>query len=375
VPSRLAPFLACLVAAAAVAPPAPAQDPAADPKNLLLRLGDVPPGYQVGDDSGCGMTLSDEGAPRELARLQAEHPQENCGIQLERVWVTEDGPTGPPRVESYAFVFATAKGANAAFEVRHRLAAYMLGLRPRKLHEVAPLRPVGEAAAAYETDDALGVTGIPGRPGVAFLWRSGRVLSVVFGVGTVRQEAAMVLAEVQQRRIEQPTTLRPSENDDREVPLGDPRLRGRVYWLGRRFDPSGRLPAIALSDVFGGARPGWLLNIEYRKGVTLSLWTPRAWRRFAGSQLGQRSLEQPCGHSRGMRVPRGRAVVVAGYERRRGRCDGRPRDLFVAHVHLRDVVVAVNVPWCFLCFEAGRSGPYDSLAGIRAVVRGLRPHT
>jgi hypothetical protein len=365
--------VAVVLACAAMVAPASAQDPAADPQNLVLRLSDLPRGYLVGDDSGCGMTLSDESAPPELVQIQAQHPQRNCGIEFERRWEPTAGTTGPPYVDSETFVFETTLGAEAAYGVAQSLAAYVLGLERESLHQVAPLRTVGDAAAVYETDDAL-VNGLGGRPGAIAEWRTGRVASIVFVAGTASQDVLLQLADVQQQRITAPTQLRPHENDDREVPLENPRLGIPVYWLGRRFDPPGALPALRLQDSFGPvgrhAGPGWRADIDYHGGVHLGLWRPRAWDRFARTRLGRLVLHQPCARTRRLRVAGGRAVIVAGHSTRR--CSGRRHDLFVAHVHLRGVVVSVNLPVCLMCFERGRAAdPYNSLAGMRAVVRGV----
>ena len=367
--------LACVAMVALGDAPATAQDPAADPQNLVLRLSDLPPGYSVGDDSGCGMTLSDESAPPELVQIQAQHPQRNCAIEFERRWRPTTGPTGPPYVESEAMVFETTAGSEAAFGVAQSLAAYVLGLERESLHQVAPLRTIGDTAAVYETDDAL-VNGLGGRPGVIAVWRTGRVGSIVFVAGKASQQAMLQLADVQQRRVTTPTSLRPSENDDREVVLGNPELGLPVYWLGRRFDPPGAPPALRLQNSFAPAGrhdgPGWRADIDYHGGVHLGLWHPRAWDRFARTRLGRLVLRQPCGRTRRLHVAGGRAVIVAGHSTHRARCSGRRHDLFVAHVHLRGVVVSVNLPVCLMCFERGRAGdPYDSLRGMRAVVRGL----
>jgi hypothetical protein len=367
--------VAVVLACAAMVAPATAQDPAADPQDLVLRLSDLPRGYSVGDDSGCGMTLSDESAPPELVQIQAQHPQRNCGIEFERRWVPTAGPAGPRHVENVAMVFESTLGAEAAFGVAQSLAAYVLGLERESLHQVVPLRTVGDAAAVYETDDAL-VNGLGGRPGVIAVWRTARVVSIVFVAGTASQDVLLRLAELQQRRITAPTQLRPPENDDREVALENPRLGIPVYWLGRRFDPPGALPALRLQDSFGPVGrhdgPGWRADIDYRGGVHLGLWRPHAWDRFTRTRLGRLVLRQPCGRTRRLRVAGGRGAIVAGHSTQRDRCSGRPHDLFVAHVHLRGVVVSVNLPLCLMCFERGRAAdPYNSLRGMRAVVRGL----
>ena len=44
----------------------------------------------------------------------------------------------------------------------------------------------------------------------------------------------------------------------------------------------------------------------------------------------------------------------------------------LAHVRLRSVVVTINVPICFFCI-ADRGNPYNSVAGMKAAIRALRP--
>jgi hypothetical protein len=70
-------------------------------------------------------------------------------------------------------------------------------------------------------------------------------------------------------------------------------------------------------------------------------------------------------------VPEGRAVIYAGYERPPASCGTARPDRFLAHVFFDDMVVSVNAVGCWRCREDG--GPYDSMAGMRAIVRALRP--
>jgi hypothetical protein len=364
---RLPALFACALASALGT-----ADANADPRDLTLRLADVGTGYLVGDDSGCGMTLSDEGAPRSLVRLQQQHPQRNCSTEFEQLWAAAE-PPGPRLVESFVFEFETTAGAEAGFSLAADLAAYSFGVGRRSLDPVRPPAPLGDATAMFETDDVL-IDGLRRRPGLVVVWRSGTVVALLLA-GRATPAAAFSLAAAQQARIAAPTPLRDSELDDREVPLDNPRLGVPVHWLGRRFEPGGRLPPLTLLDSFGPfsriGGPGWRADIQYRRGLTLGLWRPRAWARLRRSRLGRLVMGQPCVAKRRLRVPGGRAVVYAGHENRRESCSGSSRDVFVAHVRLRDVVVSVNVPLCFLCVDA--SGPYNSRAGMRAVVRGLRP--
>ena len=57
-----------------------------------------------------------------------------------------------------------------------------------------------------------------------------------------------------------------------------------------------------------------------------------------------------------------------------GECPTETFDRFMAPVYLGDTVVAVNAPLGF--YGAGRhvdQDPYDTLEGMEAVVKGLRP--
>ena len=387
-PGRVAPrrwplALAVIVAAAIL--PAAAGQAAGGPRDLTLRLSDLAPGYLVGDDSGCGLGLTGEGAPRELLRLE-RHRHRGCIMEFERLWAPPGEASGPPLVESAAFRFSGEAGAVAGFASARALVAHVLGVRRGSLGPLSVSASIGDAVAAFRTNDAL-VEGRPHQPGVAVLWRAGRVLSLVFagGRGGVEgEQAAIRLALLQHARIRSPTSLRPRDNDDREVPLDNPRLGIEIHWLGRRFQPAGRLPALVLADSFGplgrGDGPGWLAELDYEArgrgaGVKLGLWTPSAFARFERSRLGRLVRAHHCARSEQLELPAGRAVIYAGYSDPPKRCRARAPDRYLAHVFLDGLVVSVNVPICFLCVDddPDNPDPYDTLAGMRTVVKGLRP--
>ena len=383
-PLRRWPLALVVIVAAAILPAAPVQAAGA-PRDLTLRLLDLAPGYLVGDDSGCGLGLTGEGAPRELLRLERHRPR-GCIMEFERLWAPPGEPSGPPLVESAAFRFSREAGAVAGFASARALLAHVLGVRRGSLGPLSLHASIGDAVAAYRTNDAL-VEGRPRRPGVAVLWRAGRVLSLVFAGGrggADGEQAAVRLALLQQARIRSPSALRPGDNDDREVPLDNPRLGTEVHWLGRRFQPAGRLPALVLADSFGplgpGEGPGWLAELDYDArgrgaGVKLGIWTPSDFARFERSRLGRLVRAHRCARSEQLDLPAGRAVIYGGHSDPPTRCRARAPDRYLAHVFLDGLVVSVNVPICFLCIEgdADHPDPYDTLAGMRAVVTGLRP--
>jgi hypothetical protein len=377
-------LVAALVVAAwlGVAAAAPARSPDG-PENLTLRLGDLSPGYLVGDDSGCGLTLIGEGSPPALSGLR-RHRHHGCVSQFEQLWVAPGTPAGPRLVESAAFRFAEEPGAEAGFRAARAVAAFVFGVRTGSL-EPRPARvAIGKETMVFSTDDAL-VEGRARRPGIVVLWRSGRVLSLLFTGGEAGPAAeqaalALALALVQQARVQTPTPLGPRENDDREVPLDNPRLGIDVYWLGSRFKPSGRLPALKLSASYGPLGrtngPGWRAELDYGArgaGVKLGLWRPRVFARFRRSRLGRLVRTQRCARGTRLDVPGGRAVIYAGHLRPPRRCGERPRDRYLAHVFLNGVVVTVDVPFCFCPLVGSGRDPYNTLRGMRAIVRNLEP--
>jgi hypothetical protein len=346
------------------------------PRDLVLRLPDMGPGYVVGDDGGCRTSFGREGTPTPLVRLERRRPFSGCDIEFEEAW-RRRGVRRPGDVHSHAYVFRDPAAAAAGLRVAPALLEFTAGPSRRSFVRRSPSRPVGDEAVVLETDQAL-AGGRPRRPGVAVAWRAGSVLAIVFEAGLAgeRGEAsALRLAERQQARIAAPAPLAPHENDDLEVPLDDPRIAGLVHWLGRRHDPPGRLGPLRLADVYPDG-PGWEVGLQYAGGVWLGVWRPEAFARFKASRLGRLVWHSPCARAVRFDSGAGRAVIYSGYGRgpgvESGPCPQRRRDRVLAHVRLGRVVVTVNVPHCLHCI-AERGNPYNSVAGMKAAIRALRP--
>jgi hypothetical protein len=352
-----------------------------DPKILMLRLPDLPPGYAVAD-TDCGLVLAGEGASPALTTLFARYPHRGCSTDLDRAWTRAGTPKGPPRVRSSAVVFDTAAGADAELRLGPDVIAYLIGVARNSLVPVPASIILGDATAVYRTDDTAAATS-PGRPGFAVLWRSGRVLAMVLVAGLTPdagEREALRLAAVQQERIASPTQLKPRDYDDSAVVLDDPGLGVDAYWLGRRFMPGGTLPPLALKrgqgPIGSDEGPGWRAGLEYGPprdfgtDVTLGLWKARVWARFVRTRFGRLVWHERCARAERIALPGGHAVLYAGFTTPQRRCDGsREPDYFLAHVYLRRVVVSVNIPICWSCRDG--FGPYNSLAGMRRVVRAL----
>lgn len=57
-------------------------------------------------------------------------------------------------------------------------------------------------------------------------------------------------------------------------------------------------------------------------------------------------------------------------------CPKRKRDRVLAHIYLERAVVTVNIPICYFCIAvSARNEPYNSLAGMKAVIRSLQLRT
>jgi hypothetical protein len=363
-----------------------------DPQDLVLRLADVGAGYVVGDDGGCGSGFGREGTPLALVRLERTHRFSGCGIEFDEAWAPP-GVRRPSGVESYAYVFRDAAGAVAGLRVVRSLLQFTVGPSRRSFVRRPAPPGIGEEAVLLETDDAV-AGGRARRPGVAVVWRTGRVLSFVFEAGLAAehgQASALELAERQQARLAAPTPLRPHENDDLEVPLDDPRIAGLVHWLGRSHDPPGRLGRLRLGDVTRSG-PGWEVGLGYAGGVWLGVWRPREFARFKRTRFGRLVWHSPCAEATRVGSGQARAVIYRGYGPPRGDpfpkpgpirlapgiesgpCPERRRDRVLAHIHLEDAVVTVNIPICYFCIAfLGRGNPYNSVAGMKAVMRALVP--
>jgi hypothetical protein len=164
---------------------------APQPEALVLGRGDLPKGYQVGDDTVCG-ALGVEGYPQRMTQIILAHRPRACFIQLENL-------RNGRYIESDAIVFGSAQGASEMFADRRELLEHEMGITKAS---VRVQRGIGEDARLYLTSDALalGVT----RPGAVVFWRRGTVVGGLLVAGPSRRackRVAVRLARLQDRRI------------------------------------------------------------------------------------------------------------------------------------------------------------------------------
>jgi hypothetical protein len=353
---------------------------AIDPASAVLSPSDLPRGYRTGDDGSCGpMIPTAEKRWPALDPIFLQAQAQACVVELRR---TSASPAiGPAAVWSAAFVFEELRDARRLFAARAELVRMTAHLKPSTS---TPL-DLGDEAALLRSEAVYG-------RGAAVVWRSGTVVAVL---GTepgwdqpVDVAATRAFASRQQALIANPAA-KTAPVDETEIVLDDPTLHLPVYWLGRTFALGGGLPGLTLRSVpvvstHPGEGPGNKVELPYRAaepgtpGVTLSLWEPVRWERFIKTRLGRLIWDSPCSRRWIVKVADGRAEIFAGYGTSSPLsrpCPSRPPDRVIAHVYLPGVVVAVNLPYGYCC--AGRFSrgpdPYDTRAGMIAVVRALQP--
>jgi hypothetical protein len=339
----------------------------AAPQALVLRLGDLPRGYQYGDDSACGIASATEGDWPKLDPLFASERPDSCAMELEWVWAGR--PPYSNGLWSAAYRFHSDEAAHRAFEARDELASFTgdLGVKRREPFQL------GDEA------ELLRGRGL-NNPASGVVWREDEIVGVLV-VEPAKDDAARKLARKQQQRIERPSPVSPQElENDTELQLDDPTVKLPVYWLGRSFDPPGALPRLELELAnVGGNGPGQTIQLWYRGGVTLDTWEPGTWARFRRTLLGRLIWDSPCAHKKVVPVKGGRAEIFMGYGEPEpvGRpCPKRPRDRAIAHVYYDGLVVAVNLPYCYMCARpTGKPNPYNSVEGLETAVRSLRVRT
>jgi hypothetical protein len=364
--------LALLAAApAADATQGPSGDLVAGAEETALRLADLPLGYQVGDDSGCG-PWDPEGASSKVVKFIVRYWPEGCAFQYERLFRVP-GPETAPLVESESTAFPNTESAERGFALLTRAGGKDGESRPK---EILPPPALGERARFFHSHDVL-VEGKPRRPGSILFWRQGTLISALLVAGRTppaNDRIALRLAQLQQARVESPTPYAEAEQDDTQVALDNPALGVPVYWLGPEFAPGHGLPAGKLEEAFtlsglgSGGPPGEKVSLWY-EGLTVDAWTRASWKHLQRSPLGPLNRGQRCTTITRVPLDGGHADVFAAYGKDYRRCPRRAPDRYFAIAHLGSMVVGVNLALCTQCLRG--EGAFNSLAGMKAAVRAL----
>ncbi|HMI99718.1 MAG TPA: hypothetical protein VK488_07805 [Gaiellaceae bacterium] len=353
-----------------------------DAAKFILTPRDLGAGYAISYDSGCGGFDTEEQS-EQFTQFVFEARPTGCRNDINYIWGRVARTTVVPRaVQSRAAVFDSEADARRGMKLRGELLRFMVGLTPRDYTDVPDF---GHDAVRFATG------GYDMSPSAGVLWRNGNMLAVVFagGEGMTPEQAAKVaveLARKQQLRIEHPLPAVTPEKMDWELPLDDPTIDVPVYWLGRRFEPGGGLPALMFARSDTGTPRGFLnftAELDYGAqddretyGVKLWVFRPDQFETFEDGVLGRIVSRAPCAKTTKLDIPGGRAVIWGGFAKpTRPPCPNRPYDRYVAHVYLKGAVVTVNESWCIYPCGApfrGTSDPYDTPRGLAALAKGLR---
>jgi len=364
-----------LTLAVAMLAAAPASATAADlaaPETLTLRLPDLGPNYELGS-SRCGnrSRFEERQWPSTLPSLVERFPHRGCVIAFAQSWTAPGTPRRPDYAMSAAFAFADAAGPAAALQRPRAVAARILDADRR-----GDFKPLTVNATIGDELLAFRLGGYP-KPGTVLLWRSGSVLALTLAAGRPSDrttQAALRLATAQQARIATPTPLLPADLDDVEVPLDNPRLGVPVAWLGRELPGIGGRPPLSLLTVDGPDLRHPRLEpraaLEYgsrtpKTYVDLSLWKPRLIRSMLHGPL----LRRFCARRYDASADGARATILGFPDPLRPGCQPGPPDVLQAIAFLPGVAVTIEASGCYHC---RRRSPYDSVAGLRALIRALR---
>lgn len=367
--------LAAALLAVVVLPAAPAAGANQGPSGKLvaaaeervLRLHDLPPGYVI-VDSSCEAWSPAEEDRGPLDRWILKYWPEGCDFSYEQLFQVPSLSPSPPVAVAQVTNTPSEASAEIGFGLILRELAADIEVKDGGSVSIGPAGPVAHIFRVRFRSSF----------GTAIFWRQGRLIAGVASHGMKPPEndqAALHLAQVQQGRIDAPSPYTEAERDDREVPLDDPGLKVNVYWTGNPFRPGHGLPATKLEKAFKiegplAGPPGQKLNIYY-EDFSLGTWTRQSWKRYKQGVVGARNLRARCARTTTVPLERGQAIVYAGYRRVRLRaCPDGPPDRYWAVAHIGREVVGVNFPNCIACFGP-ESGPYDSLRGMKAILRGL----
>jgi hypothetical protein len=366
----LAPILVIVgLQMADAASPAPAT-----PLGPVLRLHDLQIGYQGGLE--CAPIERAEEPPSKLTQFIKDFKPQGCAAAYVRLFAVGGEEPDPPVVGSAVLQARSGAEAEAALAVLPLLIARIDDGHPPE--EVAPTETIGETTrlfhlAELETEDPRA------DQASALIWRSGNVLAGVLVIGAssaANDRIAAIYAQRQQAHIETRTPYTAAERDNREVVLDDPHLPVDVLWLGHTFRPAHGLRAANLLSSYRadgrGDEPE--LNLSYGGELTLESWTRPGWQRHRRTPVGRLVRTWGCTKATTIQVPGGHAIVYAGYGADFATCPQRQPNAFLADVYRGRTVLTVDAPICLRCAVLSH-GAYNSLHGMKAVVRSLRPRT
>jgi hypothetical protein len=376
-----------LAAAVALAAPGPSAKQAVFEKQRaavqrLLRLGDVGTGHfflvipEEGSDRRVPKILCGQVEPadqqRKLKAFLEDSPKLiGCFATYVRVFPSGDSPAYHV-VGTGAIDTGSSTVAMAGLAVAPSLLSHMFN--DEIPQEVSAAEKIGDETRLFHIAD-FPIFGDEHSEASLLAWRSGGILAAIFvqgGDAATNDREAVELARVQQGRIEDPKPYLPAERYDREAGLEDPAIKVPIYWLGRTWPPTRLIGGGAVGTLVDGL-PGQKLGIYYSNAIRLATWTATGWERFSKTREGSKMIGWHCTEAKKIPLAEGTATLYSAYAKDFKTCPRSAPPRHFAIAELGGAVVAVNFLACRNCHPINYDSVYNTQAGMRAVVRALRP--
>jgi hypothetical protein len=374
--------LVALVAVAAARTTGPNQT------QLILRLSDLPPGYlnvalqeEQNDETYCARLTEPGDTPPRLARFVHRYRPRGCIGAYYSLYAVPGQEFAPPLVGTGVLALESRQAADAGWAVVPILLGRLMHDKlPRELP--APVR-IGTATRLFHSK---ALSRESGRTTSFLAWRSGNTIAnVMVGADSFAEgdRIAAELARRQQAHIRKPTRYTGAERFDGDVPLDDPALEVPVYWLGLDFKPGHGLPSNRFFDGYAPKpyaptgessigteeAPGSVLELRYYN-FHIDAWSAMTWPLYLEAPVSRVLTTWHCTKTRTIPLPNGgSATIYGGYRRDYKRCPDKATSAFTAWAEIGGMHLVVNAPWSPTdIFHT----PYDSFAGMEAIVRGLQ---
>jgi len=364
--------------------------PEVDQARLILRLNDLPPGFvnfsirEGQDEDGplCSQLTDPPDTPPNLEEfILAFHPR-GCATTYGSLF-SPPNETPPPMIGSAAMALGSAQAADAGWEVIPTLLGRLF---TRGLTKVETTATVGGKTQLLHARKVPFPYSYYGKKGSLLVWRSGTTLATIMVIGDsfAQNDAfAAEMAQRQQAHIRKPTPYTKAERYDGEVGLDDPAIDVPVYWLGRNFHPGHGLPPNRFFDGYAPKpyaptgessigleeAPGSVLRLRYYN-FPIDAWSAATWPLYLKAKVSRVLTTWHCTKTREIALPGGgSAMIYGGYNRNYKSCPAKAPDAFTAGAEIGGMHIVVNSPWSP---DSISHTPYDSFAGMEAIVRALK---
>jgi hypothetical protein len=335
---------------------------------MLIRLHDLQYGYRVDEEIACG-SFGTEGAEPPLTKFVIAYRPRACLAKYDRLYPVPGTKPDPATANSLVIDARSAAGAAAAERIAPELLAFLAGgIEPE---EVLPKARIGAQTRLFHTGHA-NVLGHSNR-GSIYFWRQGNLLGAALAGGdsdAANDKVAARLARLQRSHMRKPVRYTKAQTDDLLVPLDNPAVKLPLYWLGREFRPGGgaEIPLTAAYAPLheGQAPPGTRIELEYGQ-LRIGTWAEVGWNRYTQTKLGRELLTWKCTQTAIVPSPVGEATIYRGYAEDFAACPQQPPEIFLAVIHSGPVVLGLNLPRCYTCFESS-----VSVELLEAAARDLR---